>query len=162
MCLVFLVYFCLIVGRILNFLPQNNAFWTPRRKTMQNHYEITSKSKFWTRNVQNWTKSLVSGVWFLSPEAGGTLRAVPGEPWRAAAVTALKLLYKNPLEIPKGFPSSGINISLEFFSMSRIQNQAAGLNNLSIIQKKFQLTINIRQNNILHKSNGKCLGPVAY
>ena len=24
---------------------------------MQNHLEISSKSKFWTRNVRNWTKS---------------------------------------------------------------------------------------------------------
>ena len=43
------------------------------------------QNQFCTRNVPNWTKSLVSCVWFLSPEAGGTLRAVPGEPWRAAA-----------------------------------------------------------------------------
>ena len=34
-------------------------------------------------------KSLVSGVWFLSPEAGGTLRAVPGEPSGAAASKGL-------------------------------------------------------------------------
>ena len=37
-----------------------------------------------TRNVRNWTKSLVSGIWFLSPEAGGTLSRDPGEPCRAA------------------------------------------------------------------------------
>ena len=56
---------------------------------MQNHLEISSKSKFGTRNVRNWTKSLVSGVWFLSPEAGGTLRAVPGEPSGATASKGL-------------------------------------------------------------------------
>ena len=39
------------------FLMENNVFWTPQRKTMQNHYEITSKSQFWTPNVRNWTKS---------------------------------------------------------------------------------------------------------
>ena len=27
---------------------------------MQNHLEITSKSKFWTRNERNWTKTLTS------------------------------------------------------------------------------------------------------
>ena len=31
-------------------------------KTMQNHYEITSKSLFWTRGVQNLTKSLTSDM----------------------------------------------------------------------------------------------------
>ena len=49
-----------------------------------NEYEITSKSQFGIRNIGDGTKNLVSGVWFLSPEAGGTLRAVLGEPWRAA------------------------------------------------------------------------------
>ena len=43
--------------------------------------------------MQNWTKSLVSGVWFLSPEAGETLRAVPGEPWRAAARKGLSRIF---------------------------------------------------------------------
>ena len=32
-------------------------FWAPPRKSMQNHQEITSKPKFWTRNVRNWIKS---------------------------------------------------------------------------------------------------------
>ena len=32
-------------------------FWIPRRKTMQNHLEITSKNQFWNRSVRNWTKS---------------------------------------------------------------------------------------------------------
>ena len=59
---------------------ENNVFRTPRRKTMQNHDEITSKSQFWTGNMRNLTKSLVSGVWFLSPEAGGTLKRELGEP----------------------------------------------------------------------------------
>ena len=53
---------------------------------MQNDLEITLKSQFWIRNVRNWTKSLVSGVWFLSPEVGGTLRRELGEPkWAAAS-----------------------------------------------------------------------------
>ena len=30
------------------------------------------------------TKSLVSGICFLSPEAGGTAGRDPGDPWRAA------------------------------------------------------------------------------
>ena len=33
------------------------------------------------------TKSLVSGIWFLSPEAGGTLRRQLGEPGRAVQST---------------------------------------------------------------------------
>ena len=37
----------------------------------------------WARNLRNSTKSLVSGIWFLSPEAGGTAGRDPGEPWRA-------------------------------------------------------------------------------
>ena len=66
---------------------QNRVFWAPRHKTMQNHYEITSTSEFWTRNMRNCTKSLVSGIWFLSPEAGGTLRRQLGEPGRAVHTT---------------------------------------------------------------------------
>ena len=34
------------------------------------------------------TKSLVSGIWFLSPEAGGTLRRQLGEPGRAVHSTS--------------------------------------------------------------------------
>ena len=37
-----------------------NVFWIPRRKTMQHPYEITSKSQFWIRNVENWMKTLTS------------------------------------------------------------------------------------------------------
>ena len=77
------ILMCLI--NLLVFWFQSRIFWIFLRKTVQNHYEITSKSQFWFRNVGNLTKSRVSGVWFLSPEAGGTLRAVPGDPWRAAA-----------------------------------------------------------------------------
>ena len=47
----------------LSFSSQNRVFWTPRGKTMQNHYEITSKSQFWTRSVRNLTKK--SGFWRL-------------------------------------------------------------------------------------------------
>ena len=48
------------------------------------------KSQYWTRNVRNWTKSLVSGIWFLSPEAGGTLRRQLGKPkWAAASHSPL-------------------------------------------------------------------------
>ena len=36
---------------------ENNVFGAPRCKTMQNHYEITSKSQFWIRNMRNLTKS---------------------------------------------------------------------------------------------------------
>ena len=42
------------------FCWKDNDFRTPRRKTMQNHYETTSKSKFWTQNVWNWIKNLAS------------------------------------------------------------------------------------------------------
>ena len=44
----------------LSLLMENNDFWTPRRKTMQNHYEITSKNLSWTRNLRNRTKTLTS------------------------------------------------------------------------------------------------------
>ena len=37
--------------------------------------------------MRNLTKSqisaIISGIWFLSPEAGGTLKRELGEPWRA-------------------------------------------------------------------------------
>ena len=36
------------------------GFGIPRRKSMQNHLEITSKSQLWTRSVRNWTKTLTS------------------------------------------------------------------------------------------------------
>ena len=58
----------------------------------QNHAEsfrnLIEKSVLDTKRAKV-TKSLVSGIWFLSPEAGGTLSRDPGEPWRAAASTAL-------------------------------------------------------------------------
>ena len=77
------------------------------RKMIPNEYEITSQSKFWTRNVRNWTESLVSGVWFLSPEAGVGEPSGGnwGNPNGPDAVQRFKTLYKNPLEIPKGIPS---------------------------------------------------------
>ena len=56
---------------------------------ISNEYEITSKNTFWTRSVRNFTRSLISGIWFLSPEAGGTLRPVPGEPSEAAVSKVL-------------------------------------------------------------------------
>ena len=37
---------------------ESRVFWIPRRKAMQIHLEIISKSQFWTRNVRNWTKTL--------------------------------------------------------------------------------------------------------
>ena len=74
-----------------------------------NEYELTSKSKFGIRNVRNWTKSLVSGVWFLSPEAGGTPRRELGGTLKGHRQSQpFKDLYKNPLEIRKGIPSEGI------------------------------------------------------
>ena len=33
-------------NQISHFLFKNNDFWIPRRKPMQNHLEITSKTKF--------------------------------------------------------------------------------------------------------------------
>ena len=48
--------FCLIflfLDFFLSFLYQNHVFWTLRRKTIQNHGEITSESQFWTRSVSN-------------------------------------------------------------------------------------------------------------
>ena len=33
------------------FLWIKHVCWIPPRKTMQNHYEMTAKSQFWTRNV---------------------------------------------------------------------------------------------------------------
>ena len=71
--------------------PMRVAVATARRSkgaSSANHYELTSKSQFWTRNMRNWTKSLVSGIWFLSPEAGGTLRRQLGEPGRAVHSTS--------------------------------------------------------------------------
>ena len=38
-----------------------------------------SKNQLWNRNVRNLTNSLVSGLWFLSPEAGGTGWGTLGE-----------------------------------------------------------------------------------
>ena len=35
------------------------------------------------------TKTLVSGIWFLSPEARGTLSQDPEEPWRPAGSQSL-------------------------------------------------------------------------
>ena len=51
------------------------------------------------------TKSLVSGLWFLSPEAGEPSGRFRGNPNGPGAVQPFKTLYKNPLEIPKGIPS---------------------------------------------------------
>ena len=34
-----------------------HVFWTPRRKTMQNHDEITSKNQFWNQSLRNLTVS---------------------------------------------------------------------------------------------------------
>ena len=49
----------LVLGFISSYFDGTLVFfWTPRRKTMQNHQEITSKIKFWSRNVRNWTKTL--------------------------------------------------------------------------------------------------------
>ena len=79
----------MVVGLIFIFFMENNVFRIPQRKTMQNHYEITSKSQFGTPNVRNLVKSLISGVWFLSPEAGENLRAVLGNPGRPLIVTGL-------------------------------------------------------------------------
>ena len=81
---------------------ENYGFSAPTRKAMPNHLEILSKiimfcygkTCFLDSSTQNHaessrnlvknsaldpkraklTKSLVSGIWFLSPEAGGTLR----------------------------------------------------------------------------------------
>ena len=40
-----------IAHRTSHILVEKCVFWIPRRKTMQSHYEITSKTKFWNRNV---------------------------------------------------------------------------------------------------------------
>ena len=60
--------------------------------------------------MRNLTKTLVSGIWILSPEAWGTAGRDPGERGNLGeppSVTAFKKLCKNPLEIPKGIPSWG-------------------------------------------------------
>ena len=52
----------------------------------QNHAEssrIFIKNSVWDPKRAKFTKTLVSGIWFLSPEAGVTLKAVLGEPWKA-------------------------------------------------------------------------------
>ena len=64
---------------------------------MQNHYDITSKIKLWTRIVRNCTRTLtsvMSGPTLHSiNEAGGTLSAVPGEPWRATGSHSFLRVY---------------------------------------------------------------------
>ena len=74
---------------------------------MPNEYEITSKSQFGTRHVGNRTKSPVSSVWFLSPEAGGRnpQAGAGGTRMSNGQSQPFKILYKNPLEIPEGIPS---------------------------------------------------------
>ena len=52
---------------------------------MQNHYEITSKSQFWTRNVENSTKSRKSD---MSGRTAAVGRAVAGGRRRSPAVGA--------------------------------------------------------------------------
>ena len=69
---------------------KHRAFWIPRRKTMQNHYEITPKSQLWIRNMGSWIRTLtsvMSGPTLHSTnEAGGTLRRELGEPkWAATS-----------------------------------------------------------------------------
>ena len=52
----------------------------------------------------------------------GTLRAVPGEPWRAAdSHSPLRVCIRtqNTLEIPKGIPSQGISLSFFCFLYSQ-------------------------------------------
>ena len=52
-----LVLFSIFGSDFKVFWSQNRVFWASPRKTMQNDLEIISKSKLWTRNVQNLTKS---------------------------------------------------------------------------------------------------------
>ena len=95
---IFLIFSSL--GRIPHkcnaFLWRNNVFLLPRRNILQNVYEITSESQFWIRNVRNLRKSLASGTWFLSPEAGGTAGRDPGEPWRATVSHSLQVIVEEP------------------------------------------------------------------
>ena len=46
---------------------------------MQNHWEISSKNKFWTRNVRNCSKSLTESL----RKVYGTSKTCPGGPIRA-------------------------------------------------------------------------------
>ena len=39
-------FFCWLLDLFQWFLLKSRVFWVPRRKNMQNHYEITSKSNF--------------------------------------------------------------------------------------------------------------------
>ena len=62
------LFVCAFLRKTCRFWPPDNVFWWFQRalefsgrRMIPNEYEITSKSKFWTRNVRNWTKSLVSG-----------------------------------------------------------------------------------------------------
>ena len=54
--------------------------------------KLPQKPSLGTEMCNKLSNSLVSGIWFLwflSPEAGGTLRPVPGEPSGAAASKGL-------------------------------------------------------------------------
>ena len=54
-------------------LVEKRGFLIPRGKTMQNYYEITSKSQFCIRNVVNRTKTLTSVM-------SGPAKVSPGGP----------------------------------------------------------------------------------
>ena len=65
------------------------CFWASPRKTMQNRYQITSKTKLWTRSVRNWTKTCPYG-----PGPGPWRERGPGPgPWRAGKVQEKLILF---------------------------------------------------------------------
>ena len=56
---------------------------------MQNHYEINSKSQFWTRHVRNWSKSLterlgkINGIYVIFQDLSRRTHKGPYGPIRA-------------------------------------------------------------------------------
>jgi len=88
----------LFVGLILKFFwSRNLVFQASPRKTMQNHYEITSKTQFWTRNVANWTESRhldMSRPAKASP-GGQLLVSKAGSPFFSSEITPLQFSLAN-------------------------------------------------------------------
>ena len=77
LCFILLVI-CLVIEFIFMLLMENSVFGIPRHKTLQNHYEITSKSQFWTRNVRNLTKTCPYGPIWARPGPLKSVWAWPG------------------------------------------------------------------------------------
>ena len=80
-----------------------------------NEYEITSKISFGPETCEIRPKVWFLGSGFcllrLKEPSGGNW----GNPHGPDAVQRFKTLYKNPLEIPDGIPSEGINIQVHVY-----------------------------------------------